>query len=206
MGEDQEGITKKPPDWFARVVAIVGLIFGLGGLGLSYYSYRWQQSIYQEGLQERILVRLGASRLAKSMKKLTLFPNGKLGIEVTNIGLHPIYLKGVTGDFGNEVDLKDGLTARQMLTFYRYDPIEGKKPLKRLEPDETANFVLDINFSQFPVSSDTKLRVRVETTTKTFSQDVPFSWFNISSNVSEWPAPKGKVINPRILLPSPGPK
>ena len=185
-------MAKNPPDKFARVIAVIGTVLGLIGLGLSYSNYRWQQSIYQESLQERVLVRFSASGISRTVGKVpTLEPKGKLGVEVTNIGLHPIYLKSVTARNCPE----DQGCPPGTLTFYERDPIEGKEPPRRLEPGEAAYYVTDINFSDYNSDKDDawaktwaktwgnvgrKMWVRVDTTTKSLSQEVPVNRFTFS--------------------------
>jgi hypothetical protein len=179
-------MTKNPPDKFARAIAVIGTALGLISLGLSYSTYRWQQSIYQESLQERILVRLSASGTFGAGTKPMLEPKGKLGAEVTNIGLRPIYLKSVTARNCPQ----DQSCPLGTVTFYERDPIEGKEPPRRLESGEAAYYVTDVNFSDYNSGKDdawtktwaetwgnfgSKMWVRVDTTTKSLSQEVHVS-------------------------------
>ena len=56
MGEDQEVVSKNPPDRWARVFGVLGILIGLGGLGLTFYNNQKQEKV-QESLEERVLIR-----------------------------------------------------------------------------------------------------------------------------------------------------
>lgn len=169
-------MAKNPPDRVARATAVIGTALStalaLVGLWQNHNYSRWQQATYQESLRERIQVRVSMS--LREGEHLTLGSKGKLGIEVTNVGSHPIYLKSVTGSLSSPFDSKQ---ISPTLTFYERDPIAGKEPPRRLEPDEAANFVLDVDFSEFPFRSE--MWTRVETTTRRFVQQVELSWVTI---------------------------
>jgi len=183
-------MSKNPPDWWARGGALAGIGLSIIGLGLTYRNSSWQQQVYEESLQERIIIHLGMARTSVSGgNTLTFESKGKVSVEVTNIGLHPIYLKSIRTGLGGPVG--NMITGAPSLIVYQPDPIEGKEPLKRLEPGEAFPFVKDADFSEYPLNFDSNSWVRVETTTKVFSQQVRVSLFNISGDVG-WPMPKHK--------------
>jgi hypothetical protein len=109
-------MSKNPPDWWARGGALAGIGLSIIGLVLTYRSYHWQQQVYQESLEERVLVRTMAWITLKMDKDyegvVPTEPEGTLGVEVVNIGMRPLYLKSVTAKIGNSI-----------LTFYERDPL-----------------------------------------------------------------------------------
>jgi hypothetical protein len=169
-------MARNPADNFARVIAIIGTLVGITGLTLGYYNYRWQQTVYQESLEERVLVRLSVVGTLtfplneQGVRVLHEEPKAKMLLEVTNIGLHPIYLKSATANFCPP----DPSCPPADLIFYMHDPIEGKEPPRRLEPGEAANYKLDVvvsNFFDFPDHKKKTLWAVVDTTKKRFSQE-----------------------------------
>src|SRR6267378_5789197 len=147
------------PDWFARGAAAVGIGLSILGLSLTYANYRWQKEIYQENTAERILVRVGVSRVGTAFEP-SFNPNGEVRVEVVNIGLRSLYIKKVEMQIENEI-----------FAFYQHDPTKTSEPMKLLEPSEAANYTSSWSFSEHPLTewpeSDAKkedVQVQVETT------------------------------------------
>ena len=178
---------KNPTDWVARCTAIAGVLLGVAGFVLAYYSYRWQKIIYEESTAERILVRLNVSRNAGPTGYL---PGGRVGVVVTNIGLRSIYLKRVSMTVGH-TDLPTNFVVRpgspvsfeihqvaMTVNFYDAGRLNATESLKVLQPSESVNYTKDWDFSNHPLhrweKTDTKekeeeLTLEVETTKKLFS-------------------------------------
>jgi hypothetical protein len=157
--------SKNPPDWWARSGALAGIILSVIGLVVAYRSYRWQQAIYQESLEERILVRAMAWRdmTVGKNNRSSFKPEGKLGVEVVNIGMRPLYVKDVTAYFaGPEND------DEYEFELYDYDPL-AHKPLAKLDPGEAGNYSTDVNFYEHHIMEHSaEFLVGVTTTKKTF--------------------------------------
>jgi hypothetical protein len=150
-------------DWFARVVAVIGSAIGIAGLGLSYYNYRWQQVVYRESQAEMVFTQLSATRTWLENNRFS--SDGELRIEITNIGLHPLYLKRAGIQIG-----------RRLFDFYEYKPGSANEALKILQPSESTNFSLSWDFSEHPIEewldSEGKyedLELTIETTKRVFS-------------------------------------
>lgn len=189
-------MTKNPPDNFARALAVFGAAVSLISLGLNFYN------LYRD-LDEKVVARLSGSLTAtlgldeKGALVSDLDPKGKLAVEVTNIGLHPVYLKGITASFNCPPN--QSCPARlTFFTFFRIEAIEGSEPPRRLEPGEAANYVLVVDSSNLVDFSDDELlqqrlargvkglkkmsvTVTVDTTKKSFSQEVQYAHFNFST-------------------------
>ncbi|SRR6266404_7032685 len=183
--------TKSSPDWFARVTALIAIFLTSISLCLAYYNYSWQTKTYKEGLEERILVRLGFSQTVKDTESFSLSAKGDVGVEVVNIGMHPIYLKQV------EIEVPDrrifSFYERDPIkSFYKRDPIKSSVPAKSLEPGEATNYTLEWDFSTYPLQEWLKtgklqenLWVQVDTTKKAFRQHPLFSWFVITETIPQ---------------------
>jgi hypothetical protein len=161
MSNDNEG--DKAPDWWARGGALAGIVLSIIGLVLTYRTNRWQERVYQESLEERIVVHGTAwVNLVKGKGGLKQESDGKLGVEVVNIGMHPIYIKTVVVKIGPVP-----------LTFYEHDPLNPKLPLVKLEPGELATYTVGLDFASFPQLSGPDapeaLDVDVETSKKVFA-------------------------------------
>jgi hypothetical protein len=164
-------------------MALIGLLVGLAGFSLSCYSYLWQKHTYQENQEERILIRLNTWHTFRNPQfkivgielPLLFDPGGKLGIEVVNIGMRPMYLKKVHGQL-----------ERQPYSFYDYDPLKPDATLRKLEAGEPVNYTVDVDFSQ-PINKNLEERtldILVETTKKTFEQKARVSSSLVSGLVS----------------------
>ena len=164
--------SKNPPDWWARVGALAGIVLSVIGLFLAYRSSRWQEQVYQESLEERILVHVMAWRDFRlpdkwgdfndlKYEKTPLEPEGTIGVEVVNLGMHPLYLKAVVAKIGSS-----------NLTFYEYDPLKPSAALVKLEPGEARNYTAKMDFTKHPLLESSppneELIVNVETTKKSF--------------------------------------
>lgn len=79
---------KSSPDWFARGTALAAILLTAIGLPLTYRNQSLQTKMYQEGLEERILVRVDFEYTFK-------INDGVVGVDVVNAGMHPIYVKTV---------------------------------------------------------------------------------------------------------------
>jgi hypothetical protein len=158
-------MSKNPPDWWARFFAGLGIIIGVCGLWLTYYNNRWQKEVYQQSLEERILVQLSAEYYVSSLlsEEAKLSPKGELAVEVVNLGMQPMYLKSVTAKV-------EGRTA----SFYEHDPLNTREAMRRLEPGEAASYKIEWQFGEqeAPLKdlNQQKGVVEVETTKKRFSQ------------------------------------
>jgi len=179
----EEVMNKNPPDWLARGGAIAGIVLSIVGLVLAYRSYRWQERVYQESLEERILVRTMAwltiklDRLDRNDKNVApTEPQGTLGVEVVNIGMRPLYLKSVSAQIGNS-----------LVTFYERDPLKLSPTLVKLEPGEPANYTATLNFEEHHLL-DSKARedvwIDVETSKKSFTQKARIDRVTVSSDLS----------------------
>ena len=161
-------MSKNPPDWWARSFGIIGILIALGGLTATYFNNRWQQQVYEKSLEERIYVQLSAgydfSSFLRSRKTKTP-PNRQLAVEVVNLGLQPMYLKGISGE-----------VAGHRANFYEHDPLNAKEPMRRLEPGEAADYKIDWEFSLEDIGiAKGRGTIEVETTKKSFSQPVQFN-------------------------------
>lgn len=181
------------PGWFARGTAIVGIVLTALGLVLGYLNYRWQREndrrqreIQEESTAERILVRLDSSRTIKNVHTLndlenlkhlvgtgylpTLDPKGEVGMEITNIGLRPLFIKKAVARVGSSV-----------FPFHEHDPFpllpnddpaKTNEATKLLEPSETIRYPLSWDFSDYPLAPNSPMEdmeVEVQTTKNTFS-------------------------------------
>ena len=170
-------MSKNPPDWWARIGALAGIVLSVIGLVLTYRSNRWQEQVYQKSLEERILVRSMAwltVNLDRDDAKTE--PQGTLGVEVVNIGLRPLYLKSVSAHIGSSV-----------LTFYERDLLEPSPTLVKLEPGEPANYTATWNFEVHHQLDSQKSRedlwIEVETTKKRFTQNSRIDRINVSGDI-----------------------
>jgi hypothetical protein len=162
-------------DLWARGVAVLSLLVGLGGLG-------WQVATHERSLEERVYVHLSASRNYES--STTIGPGGKLGVEVVNIGEKPVYLKSVTGNFpgveNGPLVRREGTT---LATFHGYSPLDPQNSVQKLDPGEQASYTTDWIFAQgpTPVNDVPKFSgtVEVETTTKRFTLQASVSRYEV---------------------------
>lgn len=124
-------MSKNPPDWWARVFGVLGILIGLGGLGLTFYNNQKQEKVYRESLEERVLIRTMAWVTHKQYRgEAGTEPEGTLGVEAVNIGMRPLYLKSVTAKIG----------PHSRVTFDEYDPMKSNSALVKLEPGEAADY------------------------------------------------------------------
>src|SRR5258708_2212281 len=97
-------MSKNPPDLWARVFGVLGILIGLSGLGLTFYNNQKQEKVYQESLEERVLIRTMAWVTLNVHKQYKgedpTEPEGTLGVEAVNIGMRPLYLKSITAKIG----------------------------------------------------------------------------------------------------------
>jgi hypothetical protein len=160
-------------------MAIGGLVLTVIGLSFTYYNNRRQTRIYQESLEERVFVRLFASRTFAPTGPYKLNPKGLLGVEVVNLGMRPMYLKRIAARLENTD-----------ITFHEHDPLVNE-PMKRLEPGEAGEYTAGWDFSEHPVESwspsDKRedVMVEVETTEKRLSQKVRLDWVSISGELRD---------------------
>jgi hypothetical protein len=159
-------MSKNPPDLWARSGALAGIAISIIGLVLTYRNNRWQKEVYQQSLEERVLVQLSAEYHVSSLlgqEETKLSPDGELAVEIVNLGMQPIYLKNISVQF-------EGRTA----SFYQHDPLNTKDSMKRIEPGEAANYKVDWEFAEQEIPLKTLHTemgvVEVETTKKRFSQ------------------------------------
>jgi hypothetical protein len=157
-------------DWVARTLAIIGSVTGIAGIVLSFLNYHWQQGVHEQSLEERVYVHLSAARIiefsplfpSKTRTPEMLDPDGKLSVEVVNIGDKPVYLKSVMAQF-----------QERTATFQEYDPLDSKDLPRKLEPGEEASYTIDWKFAEHetPLVEVPELRgvIEVETTKKRFS-------------------------------------
>ena len=75
------------PDWFARSIAVLAIFGTVISLYFAYRNYQWQT---RESLQENIFLRAG---FRYSLDKNN--HRGQLKIDLTNLGLHPIFVESV---------------------------------------------------------------------------------------------------------------
>jgi hypothetical protein len=182
--------TNSSPDWFARSIALLAIGLTVIGLYFSYRSFSWQTKTYQEGLEERILMRLGFTRDLKSNE-------GDTSVEVVNIGMHPMYIRYVEIQVPNGckimgVETDPGIASDECgLSIYDHG-YKTNQPIKPLEPGEAANYRMKWDFSKFPLQDwmpDASWRehlwVRVETTKKGFRQHPIFSWYEMMETISQ---------------------
>jgi hypothetical protein len=179
VGEDQKVMSKNPPDRWARVFGILGILIGLGGLGLTFYSNQKQEKVYQESLEERVLIRtmawvtLNVSKQYKDHARTE--PEGTLGVEAVNIGMRPLYLKSITAKIG----------PNSVVTFYEYDPLKANSALVKLEPGEAADYTAAVNFNVHHLMGSADERedvwITLETTKKDFTQKARIDRINVSS-------------------------
>jgi hypothetical protein len=174
-------MSKNPPDWWARVFGGLGILIGLGGLSLTFYNNQKQERLYQESLEERVLVRTMAWVSIKTdgdyKTDLPMEPEGTLGVEAVNIGMRPLYLKSVTAKIG----------PHSVVPFYEYDPLKSKSALVKLEPGEAADYTATVNFGEHHLIGSSTERedvwITVETTKKDFTQKAHIDRINISSYI-----------------------
>jgi hypothetical protein len=169
-------------DVVARRLAVIGSITGVLGLLLSYLNYHRQNVMHEQSLEERVYVHLSASRTYDT--STTIGPEGKLGVEVVNIGEKPVYLKSVTGQFPGVLAtlvLREGTT---LATFHEYDPLDPNSSVRKLEPGEEVSYTTDWMFAQHPTQLDDVPKfsgtVEVETTTKRFTLQTSVSRYAVS--------------------------
>ena len=120
-------MSKNPPDKWARIFAVIGILIGAGGLCLSFFNYHWQQEIYEKSREERIFTQLDAGVLYSPVTNEAIM-NTEIAVEVVNFGMQPIYVKSVAVRFGE-----------QTTSFYEHDPMKHDPP-QRLESGESANY------------------------------------------------------------------
>lgn len=185
-------MSSKSPDWFARSFALVAIVLTVIGLYFTHRTYKFQTKTYQEGLEERILVRLGFQRDVDTN-------GGVVGVEIVNIGTRPIYLKFVEVDVPNGCEImnvkrdRDVLPDACGLTVYDRNPTRpNDEPMKPSEPGEEKDYKTKWDFAKFPIeqwvendSSREHLWVRVQTTKKGFRQHPIFSWAEITQTISQ---------------------
>lgn len=170
------------PDLFARGLAVAGLLLSVIGLVLTYYNYRWQKTVYQENIEERILTRLSSKRTI-SFTTEHFDPKGEMVVEVVNIGLRPIYLKSV------EMRIADPSSHGEFVfAFYGHKspvrPNESKPNESiKLEPSQSRSFRMSWDFKEHPihewsegsytVGREEKIELQVDTTKKSFTLPSP---------------------------------
>lgn len=177
-------MSKNPPDWWARIFGLVGILIGVVGLVLNYFNNRWQQQVYAKSQEERVFVQLSAEYILLSEKKPSQAQLG-VTVEVVNLGMQPLYLKSVTGEFGDHG-----------ASFYKHDPLNAKEPMRRLEPGEAADYTTD--WESVLENIGTKGVVEVETTKKRFTQPVHIDRVTVSADIVEL-----LPLRKRLLLPPP---
>ena len=185
-------MSTKSPDWFARSVALVAIVLTVIGLYFTHRTYNFQTKTYQEGLEERILVRLGLDRdIEKS--------DGYIAVQVVNIGIRPIYIKAVRIDMPNGCDLMhvkrdpDIPSDSCGLGVYGSFPNAlNPQPVKPLEPGDETDYSAPWDFSKHPIHDwimDTvdreHLWAEVVTTKKVFHQHPIFSWYTMSQTIPQ---------------------
>jgi hypothetical protein len=169
-------MSKNPPDWWARGGALAGIVLSVVGLVMMHFSNRWQKQVYQESLEERILIHTMAWRSFRDWRDTKQNPEGTLGVEVVNIGMRPLYLKSVTAKIGNS-----------RLTFYEHDPLKSNSALVKLEPGEPANYTATLNFDKHHLLDSAESRedvwIDVETSKKSLTQKAHIDRINVSSYI-----------------------
>jgi hypothetical protein len=194
VGEDQEVMSKNPPDRWARVFGVLGILIGLGGLGLTFYNNQKQEKVYQETLEERVLIRTMAW-VTINVAHAGTEPEGTLGVEAVNIGMRPLYLKTITAKIG----------PNSGVTFYEYNPLKSNSALVKLEPGEAVNYTATVNFNVHHLMGSPTERedvwITLETTKKDFTQKANIDRINVSSYLfplDAWrfkPSKKKRAIN-----------
>jgi hypothetical protein len=96
------------PDWFARILSVVSF------LAVVYIAVL----NYQDNHSERILAHIQGLR-ERSIQEST----GKLSVEVTNLGLHTVYLKNI--QLNASPLERDSVLERGTFVFFSHDPVVG---------------------------------------------------------------------------------
>jgi hypothetical protein len=183
--------TKSSPDWFARTTALLAIGLTIISLYFTHRTYNWQTKTYQEGLEERILVRFGFQHTVESGQ-------GDVGVEVVNIGTHAIYPKSVEIEIPGECDRMAAALQTQTpdacgFMVYDRNPTKLNGPIKPLQPGEAREYRMKWDFSKLPLQEWARTRtsfqedlwVQVETTKKVFRQHPIFSWYAITKTIPQ---------------------
>lgn len=125
------------PDWFARGTALLAIALTGVGLYFTQRTYSWQARTYQEGLEERILVRLSFSRDIDSNQ-------GDVDVEVVNIGMHPIFIRYIEMQPPN-------CKGACGLPIYDHSRLTPNEHIKSLDPGDVESYTTKWDFSKFPL-------------------------------------------------------
>lgn len=183
----EESRTNSSPDWFARGTALFAIVLTGIGLYFTQRTYSWQARTYEESLGERILVRLGFNQ-AWELERFFQGSEGDIGVEVVNIGMHPIYVKYVEIQVPSACKTNGVKTGPDVvpdgcrLPIYDHRRAIPDEHLKPLEPGEATDYTTKWDFSKFPLqewligpNGQGGLWVEVETTKKSFRQRPVFA-------------------------------
>jgi len=172
--------TSSSPDKFARTLGVIAIGLTIISLYFTNRTYSWQKTVYEESLDEKILVRFGFKNVDNK---------GDIGLEVVNIGMHPIYIKSVEIQIPNGcevVGVHHAFGDECWITIYDHK----NESLKPLEPGDAANYTKNWNYANSSIqnwiqyeNARERLWVSVRTTKKNFRQHPVFSWATIGNTI-----------------------